>query len=231
MKNNSLSMSNHTQKYDLDYPLIKFSKDKRDWWTVRDALRGNIVFGGIGSGKTSGSGRKIARELLKYGFGGIVLCVKPEERAEWESLVQHLYKAGEADRRKDIIVFSEDSQYRFNPLQYERSRGGKGAGQTFNLVTLLMNIHQMGKNLGGEGGSRESDPFWRNALRRMVTKTIDLLLISNEEVSIPNMHTIIASLLTPQESNDLQDILADFSNAKEELEKWGGIQLLYQMLP
>lgn len=58
---------------DLDAPLVKFSADPRDWWTLRDAVRGVQIFGGIGSGKSSGSGRTLALSFLKAGFGGLVL--------------------------------------------------------------------------------------------------------------------------------------------------------------
>lgn len=68
---------------DLDTPLVRFSADPRDWWTLRDAVRGVQIFGGIGSGKSSGSGRTLALSLLKSGFGGLVLTGKVGETALW----------------------------------------------------------------------------------------------------------------------------------------------------
>lgn len=64
----------------LNYPLISFSPHPKDTWTLRDAVCGSQIFGGIGSGKTSGSGRTIAKAFLKNGFGGIIPCAKPDER-------------------------------------------------------------------------------------------------------------------------------------------------------
>ena len=58
---------------DLDHALLAFSEDPRDFWTVRDAVRGTQIFGGIGSGKSSGSGKTLALSFLKSGFGGIIL--------------------------------------------------------------------------------------------------------------------------------------------------------------
>ena len=49
-----------------------------DMWRIKDACEGTIIFGGTGSGKTSGSGRAIATSFLSAGFGGLVLCAKPE---------------------------------------------------------------------------------------------------------------------------------------------------------
>ncbi|MDN5201071.1 hypothetical protein QQ008_06855 [Fulvivirgaceae bacterium BMA10] len=41
---------------DLDCDILHFSPNKQDSWKLRDAVCGVQVFGGIGSGKTSGSG-------------------------------------------------------------------------------------------------------------------------------------------------------------------------------
>ena len=45
-----------------------------DLWRVKDACEGTVIFGGTGSGKTSGSGRALATAFLAAGFGGLVLC-------------------------------------------------------------------------------------------------------------------------------------------------------------
>ena len=52
----------------LDKPIL-------DWgdgniWTVRDSFEGTLVFGSIGSGKTSGSAAKICQALLRADLGG-----------------------------------------------------------------------------------------------------------------------------------------------------------------
>ena len=41
-----------------------------DVWRIRDACEGTMIFGGTGSGKTSGSGRTLATSFLAAGFGG-----------------------------------------------------------------------------------------------------------------------------------------------------------------
>ncbi len=45
-------------------------------------MRGVQIFGGIGSGKSTGSGRTLVLKYLNAGFGGIVLCGKVDERIE-----------------------------------------------------------------------------------------------------------------------------------------------------
>ena len=67
---------------DLDARLLKLSES--DYFTLRDAFAGVHVFGGIGSGKTSGSGKAIAGALLRANAGGLVLCAKPDERERWQ---------------------------------------------------------------------------------------------------------------------------------------------------
>jgi hypothetical protein len=85
--------------FDLDQPVFEFiSRDANYCWTVRNAVEGVQIFGGIGSGKTSGSGRMLALKYLKAGFGGLVLTVKPDEKALWQ---QYCHTA---ERSNDLIV-------------------------------------------------------------------------------------------------------------------------------
>lgn len=117
------------QNYDLDTPLLHFSA--QDQWTIRDACEGLQIFGAIGSGKTSGSGASLARAFLQGGFGGLVLCAKPEERKLWE------HYAAKTERSQDVVIFSPDHDWRFNFMEYELRRKGRGGGLTENLVNLL----------------------------------------------------------------------------------------------
>src|SRR5690348_13491418 len=57
---------------------------RHDVFTVGDACEGVCILGGVGSGKTSGSGAAFARAMLSANFGGLVLTAKPGERALWE---------------------------------------------------------------------------------------------------------------------------------------------------
>ena len=65
----------------LDTPLLKLSAT--DSFTLRDACQGVHVFGGIGSGKTTGSGQALAAAFLRAGMGGLVLAAKPDEVDRW----------------------------------------------------------------------------------------------------------------------------------------------------
>jgi len=193
----------------LDLPLLKFTNiNKKDWWTVRDAVRGTQIFGGIGSGKSSGSGRAIAKSFLKNGFGGVVLCAKPDERVAWEKYAQ------ETGRIQDLLIFDENSEFEFNPLQYEMSRSGKGAGEVYNLVNLFMEIYKMGNRFSGNGNAGESERYWDNALKRCLTAMIQLLKLAEEEISISNMRKLLSTTPLEHELGQLSEM------NEEELVEW-----------
>lgn len=202
------------QAIDLDYTLIEFSEHKEDCWTLRDAVRGVQIFGGIGSGKSSGSGKTLAMKYLKMGFGGLVLTGKADETEEW------LNYAKKVGRFEDVIVFGEKNRdqkwleylikkrkidqseastnnikkgnsLRFNPLDYEMKRGGDGAGETNNIVNLFTSIIKMGNRISGGGSGRGDDPFWDMALQRCITSAVDLLKLAKERITIENISSVI----------------------------------------
>lgn len=179
---------------DLSFPLIKFSSDPQDWWRVENAVEGVQIFGGIGSGKTSGSGRTVAESFLRNGFGGIVLCAKPDEADTWE-----LYAKECGRPESDIIRFCEGSKYRFNPLQYEANRKGRGANLTTNITDLFITVFKMGQRISGSD-AEEKDQFWLSALKRCMNRLIDLLKLAKEEVSVANMVKLISKAPTSLET-------------------------------
>jgi len=197
--------SNAKTASDLDFPLLKFSDNEEDWWTVRNAVEGVQIFGGIGSGKTSGSGRMLASAFLKNGFGGLVLCAKPDEADEWKRY------AKEAGRGDDLIIFSEGSKWKFNPLQYETTRPGKGAGLTMNITELFMTVFKMGQRLTG-GSAEEKERFWDNSLKRCINRMVELLKLAKEEVSVFNMVEVLSS------APDGPDSIREIIKAKTEAE-------------
>ena len=143
-------MNNYLKKV-----LLRFSDDPKDSWTVDDAMKGISIFGGTGSGKTSASGRTLALKYLDEGWGGIVLCAKPDEAGLWKDYCE------ETGRSKDLIVFKKNAVHQegefkgqlmvFNPVDYELRRPGEGAGETQNITNIFMNIYRMGNRIAGGG--------------------------------------------------------------------------------
>ena len=168
-----------------------------DTWTLRNAVQGVQIFGGIGSGKSSGSGQTLAKIYLKEGFGGVVLTAKMDELNAWE---QYFDDVGRS--RDDLIVFQaphndpdkkQYPEYSFNPLQYEMDR--PGGGDTLNLTNLIMSIYEMGKSFTSGGSSSSGERYWDDQLRLYISRSIDLLKLvdAKDMISIANMREILTS--------------------------------------
>ncbi|GAB2517050.1 hypothetical protein [Spirosoma aerophilum] len=92
-------------EFNLDSVLYHFNGTHP--FTTRQACEGVQIFGGIGSGKTSGSGAALAKAYLQAGFGGLVLCAKKEELSTWQGY------AKETGRTDSILVFDASGDYCF----------------------------------------------------------------------------------------------------------------------
>ncbi len=163
----------------LDAPLVRLSR--HDDWTVRDAVAGTHIFGGNGSGKTTGSGQTIAKAFLRAGFGGLVLCAKPDERQNWQRY------AKECGRSKQLIIVSPDSPWRFNFIQYELGRPGDPATRVENLLSTLMNILEQ---TGRERSSGE-DSFWQQAAELLLRNALMILAAAEWHFSLFDLQKFI----------------------------------------
>lgn len=180
-------------EFNLDTPLMKLSglqSGVSHQWTVRNAVEGVQIFGGIGSGKTSGSGRMLALKYLSHGFGGLVLTVKPDERALWEEY------ATLTGRSEDLIIVSPAHNNYFNFLNYESTNPHS---MTENIVDVLKTVIHAG-NTTASGNSQ--DPFWDNALDMLISYVIDLCKLAYGKVSVQLMYDIVQTLPKPQDKPD-----------------------------
>jgi len=158
---NSTDRARQSHSFPLELPLFRFTK--HDWLSLRDAFEGIHIFGGLGSGKTSGSGQTIAHSFLRSGFGGLVLTAKPRETETWKRYA--------AETGREIILIGPDHDRRFNFIDYELRRPGRGTGIASNLVSLfeeVLEVHAPGKVLGG-------DPYWREARGQLLRNAIELV--------------------------------------------------------
>ena len=188
----------------LDTSIYRFNQTEA--FTIRQAFEGVQIFGGIGSGKTSGSGQALAKAYLHAGFGGLVLCAKKDECETWKEY------ARETGREDDLIIFDETGSWRFPFLQYEVKRAGKGAGFTENLVRLFTTVYEvMERSKGGN-----SDSYWMRSMQQLIRNAIDLCLLSGNEVSVPQLYDIVNS--------------APRSEAERESEEWQENSLCWQLL-
>lgn len=186
-------MANHIS-FDLDQVIYQFNHSEP--FTIRHACEGVQVFGGIGSGKTSGSGAALARAYLRAGFGGLVLCAKKDELETWQRYAQ------ETGRESSLLVFDASGGYRFPFLQYEINRQGEGAGYTENLVRLFTTVYEaMDRSKGGGG----SDPYWLRAMQQLIRNAIDLAMIARGKVSVPMLARIVNTAPKSPEERDTEE--------------------------
>jgi len=183
-------MSN--SNYNLDTVLYRFNKTES--FTIRQACEGIQIFGGIGSGKTSGSGAALAKSFLRQGFGGLVLCAKNDEVDTWRKYAE------QTGRSNSLLVFDDSGDWRFPFLQYEINRAGKGAGYTENLVRLFSTVHEAMERGSGHGGG---DAYWMRAMQQLMRNAIDLCMIAKGEVSVPLLYDVIMS--APLSQADTKD--------------------------
>lgn len=176
----------------LDKPIINYDQESGNAsWTVRHAVEGVQIFGGIGSGKTSGSGRFLALKYLSNGFGGLVLTAKPDEKKSW---IEYCALAG---RSNDLIVIEPEGKYSFNFLEYESTRSLTNEAITDNIVEVLKTVIRAGEDANTSGGGDGN--FWEGALDRLIFNIIDLCKIAYGSLSVQQMYDIVQSLPKPEE--------------------------------
>ena len=161
---------------------------------LADALTGVAVFGGTGSGKTSGPSKFLAYGYLAAGFGGLVLCAKKEEKFQW------IEWAAATRRTDDLIIINPDGDFRFNFLDAEAQRPGSG-GFVINIVGLLVEIG--GAISGSDGKSSGDHQFWKDATHTLNTNAVSLPLLAKYPVNLPMLRDVVSSAPTSvEQAND-----------------------------
>lgn len=168
---------------------------RRDAFTCQDSYAGTLITGATGSGKTTGSGATIAKQFLRAGYGGLVLLVK-DDWEFWRSL------AKATGRSRDLIRFSPYEPWKFNFLNHEMTRPGKGAGLTENIVRLFMSAMEISERTSGRGGGRENGEYWERACRQLCRNLVDLLAFSLGRVRIPDLYQLV--ITAPKTRQQLQ---------------------------
>jgi hypothetical protein len=175
----------------LDTPLLKLTAT--DQFTLRDAVQGVLVSGGIGSGKTSGSGAALAGAYLRAGMGGLVLCAKPEEVVLWR---RYCAKHG----RSGSLVEFDGSVPGFNFIDYELAR--HGAAGLNSVVECLMRILEMARAASPAPG-RSGEAFWEDTTRQILRNTIPILHAATGTVRVADVLRFLRS--APQAPGDLSN--------------------------
>jgi len=210
-----------SKRDDLDAPLLLLSPNRTDPepFTFRHAFEGIQIFGATGSGKTTGSGRTLALAFLKarfngfLPFGGLVLMAKPDELDTWahpktgycalsgrQSDVRVLGTNHEKYRSLGLEEEGPNKQFGhtfdFMVHELDELRKTPGVDQTQNLVSLFLNALDSGR----DKRSTNTDPYWQDALRQLLTNAIELCNLADGTVSLPRLLEI--TLSAPQSRID-----------------------------
>jgi len=165
-----------------DTPLLWLGK--QDPWTLGHAFMGTAILGGTGSGKSSGSGRCLAHAFLRAGFGGLVLCAKPDEAALWARYCQ------ETGRANSLVVLGGNTSKCFNFLEYELARIDGGVSKTPFALESLLKVYEA--TLAADG-VKADESFWRNSVRLLLSHSIDALYAAYGRIRFPELMDFINS--------------------------------------
>lgn len=176
---------------DLDSALLRLTP--WDSFTLRDAVQGISIMGGIGSGKTSGSGKSIAYSYLRAGFGGLILCAKPEEAPLWRKY------CNETGRSSSLIEW-DGTNGGFNFIAYELAR--QGADGLNAVVECLMRVLEMARNASPSPG-RAGEAFWEDTTRQLLRNIIPVLFAAFGTVRIGDILQFARS--SPRSREEMTD--------------------------
>lgn len=174
----------------LDTTLIRFGRQDR--FTIRNACESVQILGGVGSGKTSGSGRALALAYLRAGMGGMVCCAKPGEADLWRSL------AKECGRERDLLFFDASGTHRFNFLDYAQATIGKGGFDT-NLVDMMSRIAVAARMQNSEGGGGKDDQYFRDAANQLLANALPFLRVAYGTIRLRDLYRFINDAPTAQQ--------------------------------
>jgi hypothetical protein len=178
--------------FDLDRPLIEIvSESGYGRWCIKDAIESTQIFGGVGSGKTSGAGQNLSKRFLATGFGGLVLTVKPDEKQLWQEYCRL------TGREKDLIILEPNGDHCFNFLQYESAHAQEAF--TDNIVDVLKTVIKAGQE---KESGKSDDAFWETALDMLIFNVIDLCRLAYGTLSIQQMYDVVQTI--PKGNDSLQ---------------------------
>jgi hypothetical protein len=173
----------------LDKPILALSES--DVLTFRNLIEGGtLITGGLGSGKSSTSGRALACGFLRAGLGGLILTVKSDETQHW---IDYAKACG---REKDLIIFNAESQLVFDPLAYIWAQPGRSGGYLETVIEMFTTLMSIGKP---EARASSESRYFELAVESLMRNVLVLLSLGGERISIISIHRIILSLPTQPE--------------------------------
>ncbi|MBK7854665.1 MAG: TraM recognition domain-containing protein [Bacteroidetes bacterium] len=196
------------QQFSLDNPLLELPTPAGlCQLTLRHLCESIAIFGGIGSGKTSGSGAVLSKKLLQNRYGGLVLTVKPDERAMWEEYCR------QTNRTNDLIIVEPNGKYFFDMLDFEIKKSKSHSNISDNITEVLNVVLSASEE---KASGKPDDPFWQESRALLLTHIIDLCLLAYNKVTVSDIFEIMKSL---PKSSDAERQDAKEKDKKDDLEE------------
>lgn len=165
-------------------------------WTARHTFEATMVCGGVGSGKSSSSGRAISKAFLRAGYGGLVLTVKSSERERWQQY------ARECGREHNLLIVDSSATHRINWLDYALATIASN-GFEQNLVPLIMQMADAASVADAAGGGSDN-PFFRKAAEETLAHAVGIIHAAEGTVDLRTLYDFITTAPTTREEADSQ---------------------------
>jgi hypothetical protein len=174
-----------------DTPLVRLNS--HDALRVRDLFEGVQIVGGTGSGKSSGSGKALAHAMLTAGWGGLVLCAKPDEADRW---TEYLRQTG---RSAHLMRVQPGGRFTINFPDYELHRPDGGGRDTYNLVALMEVMMDATALAQGPAAGGEGAAFWILSRRELLANAIEPLVSATGRFRLDELMQMVTSAPTSRE--------------------------------
>ena len=182
-------------RWPLDTPLFEWAPGVP--FTYRDSFQGVQVLGGVGSGKTSGSGRTLQEALFRHGYGGLILCSKVSD------LEDYLEVARSAGRMDSVLVFEDGGPWRFNWLDYEWNRPGPGSRNILSLMQQFGQLNELADRGQGQQAGGGSDPYWGRSRLQCIRNAVQLVALARGDLTLQDICEVIEGI--PQGFEQVED--------------------------
>lgn len=161
---------------ELHHPRRREPAENPAWLKIppRGLYTGTMIFGAIGSGKTSSCMYPFAEQVFAYRAkdravrpGGLFLEVKGDFCYKIQEILE---KNG---RSEDYFEIGIESNYRYNPLHNDL----EAFAMAYGIASLLNNLYGRGK-----------EPFWQQAYTNMIKFIILLHKVAYDYVTLFNVY-------------------------------------------
>lgn len=161
-------------------------------WTIADSFEGVQAFGDTGSGKSSASAVVLASSMLRAGYGGLVLTVKPDDREVWFDWARR------NGREDDLVLFGPQYGTNFNFLAYQAEHGERHGLGIRPAVDLLYELLKLAGT-----ATEASDSFWQQAARNMIAHALEIVMSAGGQPSMQVLHEFM--LNAPKSLREARD--------------------------